>query len=59
MSSRLDVDEIKKAIKVLLDATHNLAESHPSADENKHFIRVLEGAYRRSTFTLLSIRYIV
>jgi hypothetical protein len=55
---KITINDIKKIIDKLLKATHILAESHPNADKDKHYIRVIEGIYRRNTFTFLSIRYL-
>lgn len=58
MDKTIKIEEIKGIMDKLLEATHDLAESHPQTDEKLRFIRVLEGIYRRSTFTFLAIRYL-
>lgn len=42
----------------LLKATRPLAETHPKVDKKYHYVRVIEGFYRRNYFTLLAIRYL-
>jgi hypothetical protein len=46
--------KIVEKIRYILDETHYLAELHPEVPENKRFVRVLEGTYRRNTYTLLA-----
>lgn len=55
---KITVEEVKTLIDKLLQVTHLLAESHPEAPKDKHYIRVIEGFYRKTTFTLLAIRYL-
>lgn len=55
---KLTLEKIKELIDKLLRATNPLAGSHPKVDNKYHYIRVLEGFYRRNTFTLLAVRYL-
>jgi hypothetical protein len=58
MSGKIAIDEIRTLMGKLIEATRPLAEVHPKAGKNKHYIRVIEGFYRRATFTFLAIRYL-
>lgn len=58
MSGKITIEEIKGLMDKLLNATHPLAETHPKVDKKYHYVRVIEGFYRRNHFTLLAIRYL-
>ena len=58
MSNKITIDEIKKLMDKLINATRPLAETHPKVDDKYRYIRVVEGFYRRNHFTLLAIRYL-
>lgn len=58
MNTKITIDEIKTLMDKLLEATHSLAKSHPTAEKDKFYIRVIEGIFRRNTFTFLAIRYL-
>src|SRR3989344_6133516 len=58
MSGKITIEEIKDLMDKLLKATHSLAETHPKVDKKYHYVRVIEGFYRRNHFTLLAIRYL-
>ena len=58
MSEKITIEEIKDLVDKLLKATHSLAETHPKVDKKYHYVRVIEGFYRRNHFTLLAIRYL-
>lgn len=58
MSEKITIKEIKGLIEKLLNATKPLAESHPKVDKKYHYVRVIEGFYRRNHFTFLAIRYL-
>ena len=58
MSKKITVEEIKKLTNKLLKATKPLAEAHPKVDKKYHYVRVIEGFYRRNYFTFLAIRYL-
>ncbi|MBI2598757.1 hypothetical protein HYW40_00845 [Candidatus Curtissbacteria bacterium] len=58
MSEKITIVEIKDLMDKLLKATHSLAETHPKVDKTYHYVRVIEGFYRRNHFTLLAIRYL-
>ncbi len=58
MNEKITIDEIKRIIDKLLESTHELAELHPDVDKKYHYIRVIEGFYRRNYFTFLAIRYL-
>lgn len=51
-------NDLRKVVEDLLDATHDLAESHPAPKKDDEFLRVLEATYRRDTFTLLGISFL-
>ncbi len=56
--SKITIVEIKELMDKLLNSTKPLAETHPTVDKRYHYLRVLEGFYRRNHFTLLAIRYL-
>lgn len=58
MSGRITIIEIKELMEKLLNATKPLAEAHPKVDKKYHYVRVIEGFYRRNHFTFLAIRYL-
>lgn len=58
MSEKITIVEIKGLMDKLLKATKPLAETHPKVDKKHHYVRVIEGFYRRNHFTLLAIRYL-
>lgn len=57
-TKKLTLEKIKEFMDILLKTTNPLASSHPKVDKKYHYIRVIEGFYRRNTFTLLAIRYL-
>lgn len=59
MNKEITIKEIKILIDKLLNSTKPLAESHPKVDKKYHYVRVVEGFYRRNHFTFLAIRYLV
>ena len=58
MSGKITIEEIKDLMDKLLKATPLLAEAHPKVDKKYHYVRAIEGFYRRNHFTLLAIRYL-
>src|SRR3989304_4988641 len=58
MSEKITIVEIKGLMDKLLKATHHLAEVHPIVNRKYHYVRVVEGFYRRNHFTFLAIRYL-
>jgi len=58
MSGKITIKEIRDLMDKLLNATRPLAEVHPNVDKKYHYIRVIEGFYRRNHFTFLAIRYL-
>ena len=58
MNGKITIVEIKGLMGKLLKATKPLAETHPKVDKKYHYIRVIEGFYRRNHFTFLAIRYL-
>lgn len=58
MSEKITIAEIKSLMDKLLKATKPLAEAHPKVNKKYHYVRVIEGFYRRNHFTFLAIRYL-
>ena len=58
MSEKITIEEIKDLMDKLLNATNPLAEAHPKVGKKYHYVRVIEGFYRRNHFTFLAIRYL-
>jgi hypothetical protein len=58
MGEKITIKEINDLMDKLLNATKSFAEAHPKLGKKYHYVRVIEGFYRRNYFTLLAIRYL-
>jgi hypothetical protein len=55
----VDVEEVKKSLSELLEATHKLANANPAKDSKSAYLRVLEGIFRKNYVRLQAVQALV